>query len=296
MPEDSAIVKIDTKPLADVANKLIDKVSQGIGWVCTPKGVWKDHVEAKEAFIEGINNNQKLSPFQKAAFISDSKRLIRQYKNQNDIFQMAVEQLDDKAQPDKVDDDWLSHFFEEAKHVSQENVKLIWGKLLANECEEPGSIPKSLIQTISYMGVDLAKKFNIICNFALDQINSNTLQIARCPQPLIMWSVYRNYYENFGIKFPDLVELQSAGLLQFSDVSTLTFTAKNVIFNYFEKSFIVKSNDDKVSYGQILFTNAGQALCKAISLDKQADFLQMCYDYWKKEGCEVILLSNSVEK
>ena len=55
------------------------------------------------------------------------------------ISEIAHKHLSDKVSDEEVDEDWIARFFSAAQDVTNEEMQLIWGKLLAGEVAEPGS-------------------------------------------------------------------------------------------------------------------------------------------------------------
>lgn len=250
---DFNLVKVDDpKALGNVAVSLIDKIEHACGWVMTPKGVWEDHVKAKETFIKEIETNPKLTSFEKAAFISDAKRLIKRYKNQNDIFQLALKQLDDKAKPENVDDSWFSHFFDEAGNISQEDIKIIWAKLLATECNNPGEVSKLTITTLSNMDFRSSKEFNTVCNCSLD--------IGRYPIAFVDWEDTA-FYESLGLTFYELNELEGHGLIKFNSINSFFLDTDRMVCSYLSQQVEVNSERHQIFQGNVMLTSVGQTIC-----------------------------------
>ena len=48
-------------------------------------------------------------------------------------------------------------------YVSDENVQIIWGKILAGEFERPGSTPPSMRRILTELTPELARVFEKIC-------------------------------------------------------------------------------------------------------------------------------------
>lgn len=46
----------------------------------------------------------------KAAVISNARRLIKEYQNQHNILSIALVSLNEDAEPEKLDDNWLEYF------------------------------------------------------------------------------------------------------------------------------------------------------------------------------------------
>ena len=137
---------LDIDGAADVANNLLDKLGTAVGW-----GVNRETPEriAIATYIEDIKNSDYDSLL-KAALISQAKKTIKEYCNQKDVVGFAINELREGANPQKVDDDWIALFMDQARLISDEVFQSIWGKILAEECNDNNSIPKKLIVGIRY--------------------------------------------------------------------------------------------------------------------------------------------------
>ena len=63
------------------------------------------------------------------------------------------------ATPEKVDDYWLEQFMDKARLVSDATFQVLWGRILAEECNKPGSIPKALLHIMEQMDSNMAASF-----------------------------------------------------------------------------------------------------------------------------------------
>lgn len=79
--------------------------------------------------IEDIKNSDYDSLL-KAALISQAKKTIKEYCNQKDVVGFAINELREGANPQKVDDDWIALFMNQARLISDEVFQSIWGKIL----------------------------------------------------------------------------------------------------------------------------------------------------------------------
>ena len=117
--------------IGNLGEKLIDKLSDAVGFIATPKGNRKNIIEAEQFLIDQIKADDGKPYIQKAAEISNARRLIREYNNQNDIVNIAIQNLGEDAMPENIDVDWLAYFMDRAKNISTEDMQIIWGKILA---------------------------------------------------------------------------------------------------------------------------------------------------------------------
>ncbi|MBE6811195.1 MAG: hypothetical protein E7521_09135 [Ruminococcaceae bacterium] len=96
---------------ADVANNLIDRLSNAVGWVATHKTPTKIAIDT---YIEDIQNSN-YDPVTKAALISKAKKTVKEYCNQYDIVNKALEMITPTAEPEKIDSDWLAQFMDKTR-------------------------------------------------------------------------------------------------------------------------------------------------------------------------------------
>jgi hypothetical protein len=156
--DENKLSLIDTTGLGQIGVALLNKVSDAAGWIVnhdTPRRL------ANKVFVNDIQNSD-LSAFDKHVLLCNMNKLTKEYSNQQNVIKIALESLKSHAQPNKVNDMWISQFMDKARFVSSEQFQLIWGKILAEECNNPDSIPKSLLFTLEQMDKQDAESF-IIC-------------------------------------------------------------------------------------------------------------------------------------
>ncbi len=276
-----------TEPAADVINNFIDKLSSAIGWLVTPKDIKPYILEANKSLIQEIANNDSINPIERAVVINNYKRIIKEYSSQIDIVQIALENLKSDSKPEEVKNDWITFFFDKAKNVTEDDMKLIWGKILAGEFNEPGTYTKQFLHTMSIMDSSLAKKFQKIRSSFFYSPPSLYAFIYRTNDILNIKNIKR--YQEIGIFISDFRELDNLGLIQyrFSDFHTLVI--KNKVFYYGNK--IIKLNTDKrsIALGNVALTNIGKQLCRISPVVYEDKILEICLDSWKKLGYNPIV-------
>ena len=63
------------EPIGDVANNLINKVSNAMGWICSTTSAKKN---AKKSIIEEITNRVDINPVERLAIIGNIETIKRQ--------------------------------------------------------------------------------------------------------------------------------------------------------------------------------------------------------------------------
>jgi len=170
-------------------DKLIQVCATGIGIVYEPRHLIKmaeaykradkilDSVDAQLSFDDGkisICSAQplKLSQLTQStdSIQEDSQSRInyqeKQYQeNIEKTIGFAVEELqnDENISEDSVDISWSDAFFNDAAHIFDEDLQILWGKILAGEIANPGKYSLktlSILRTLSKKDAKLFEKYS----------------------------------------------------------------------------------------------------------------------------------------
>lgn len=266
--------------LSELAQSLLEKISNAIGWIATrntPKRL------ALQTYIDEIKNGS-FDPITKAVLISNAKKTIAEYANQSSIVQHAITNMKETAHPELVEDDWISQFMDKARLVSDSDFQLIWGRILAEECNIPGSVPRSLLHTLEQMDRHDAENFTILASFSVYVLENGDRNYS----PVIIEKYLKTYYEKHGLDFDALIDLQALGLVKasigrFTPEYCSSYSETPIHVKYFDKQYQLPNNTFDLPVGNVLFTKAGQALCHAIETEEQTDFFeQYCIPFWRE--------------
>ena len=222
-----------------------------------------------------------MDPLTKAAMIGNSRKIIKEYTNQNNIVKNAIQYIEGSAKPEKMEDDWLALFMDKARLVSSKEFQLIWGKVLARECNEPGSIPRTLLYILSQMEREEAETFTTLSKM--------TVSVEEDSAPVIIASKWSEYGK-FGITFDRIVNLKALGLIEanLDDISAgyaleASTTPSKVL--YFTKEY--EFSQSSISIGNVIYTKAGIALFKSIVVEEMPGFWEeYCLPYFESTTTE----------
>ncbi len=64
-----------------IIEKVIDKISNVVGWSVTPKGAKAYQVEAEKYLVDKIKNDSNMPELAKAVCISNVRKIIKEYRN-----------------------------------------------------------------------------------------------------------------------------------------------------------------------------------------------------------------------
>jgi hypothetical protein len=142
-----------------------------------------------------------------------------QQKQQNIemIISHAYETLEaeETISKEPVDKDWATRLFNIAGEVSDEDIQLLWGKVLSGEIKKPGSYSLRTLETLRNLSKAEAEVFRKIANYVLNTSNTHfvygdlkTLEIE-------------------DIAFSDFLILDEAGLIMQNELSLPLSYAEN---------------------------------------------------------------------
>ena len=264
--------------LADskVLIKLLEMLKNATGWVISPKGNKKYHVQAVEHYIESVKKDSTLSDIDRAVLISTANQNIKQYINQANILSLAVRNIDATAEIEDIDSDWLSFFFEQAKIVSKEDVRLIWAKLLVQKVTGECEVPKKLIHTLSIIDSEDIKTFCKICSLTFNNADKD---ISRYPFVYIV--KYPSYYNSINIKRYHLNALDDLGLIEYDKADGFVLPKKVPILEYGSKKYKL-SSANRINNGNVRLTNIGSILYGLTERTQQEDFIDYCKKMWRE--------------
>ena len=274
-----SLLRVDAGDLSKPANTLIKCISKAIGGLYEPTGiVRRAKAEARARLIEAESDNAALAIEQRAACRSVAQESLYQ-ENSEKVIEDSLAYLEDDAKPEDVSSDWYVKFFDKAKLVSDEQMRILWSKILAGEANIPGSFSRRTLSFVDDMDKREAELFTQLCGFNVRLKDLN---------PIIFDGELEIYKEN-GINFESLTLLDSIGLIKFGSLQHLTMTVTHPrgIFDYFDRSWILEfgdSNNRQLKLGKVILTNIGQELAPISGSQPVPGFAEFLLQQWEKHS------------
>lgn len=129
---------------------------------------WGLKARAIDVYVREIENTS-LSPEAKMYAIANAKKTYEEVKNQSAIIDVAYSAVcgepgDSQNDPMDLDAELILRLTDAGKFVSDEELQLLWGNVLAGEFENPGSTPKNIVRILSELSKEYATILSSLCS------------------------------------------------------------------------------------------------------------------------------------
>lgn len=146
-----------------------------------------------------------------------ASKIIREQLNLDTIVLNAGKELtstkikEDSESNTEIDDDWLNEFENHARTKSSDDMKLIFGKILSGEIQNPGTFSLRTIRLISQLDSKVATLFQLLCAQTISRNFGSRIQDARVIS--FKGNAGANSLSAFGLSFSNLNVLEEYGLI-----------------------------------------------------------------------------------
>lgn len=174
-----------------------------------------DSIEYKDENVKITAENS----IQERALSRINYQKNKEQQNIENITSMAFEQLinEDDVSKESVDEDWIIRFFNMAKDVSNEDIQLIWGKILAGEIKQPKSFSLRTLEVLKNISTAEAKLFEQISHYSIKCHKSSFVKYNK------------EFFDVKNIYFEDFRVLKEMGIIHDIDSAVLNFSDKNIL-------------------------------------------------------------------
>jgi hypothetical protein len=268
---------VDAGELSKPADTLIKKIDKAVSGAFAPFQIRRiARAEADAAIIKAESEIQVTDLHRRAMHRFIEEESQRQ-KNIEDITLKALPELKEGSDPSKMDDDWVTNFFDKSRIVSDTEMQSLWSRVLAGEANTPGTYSKRTVNFLADLDKVDAETFSKLCGFV-------------CGIGMLVPLVFdfnADIYKKEGVDFAALSHLESIGLIQISALSgfVLQTLPKRVFVLYHNKVIpleLPKDSDNELSIGKVVLTKTGREL-QAVCASKEVDgFREYLSEHWKE--------------
>ncbi|MBT3305883.1 MAG: DUF2806 domain-containing protein [Alphaproteobacteria bacterium] len=292
--------------------KIIENFSKAVGFVfkdMTQVGRAKREAEAK-SILAKVDTDSEMNLFRELAkvkrevlledqdmlgsvkgraIIRDFSDKERQQENLESILREALEfsqthenSADPKLSEKEINDDWMSEFVDLAKNTSEERMRKVWGRVLANETAEPGSFSMRSLFILKTMSYEDAMAFQRMCQLkieAIDILKTNSDWFASSETDF------------FGTNYNDFLRCSFCGLISSNSTAQkiIRYDDENCIdLDYGDVSIHIR-NDSKIDMkvDVVLFTPFGNELYSLVDVNKNIGYIESIVEYFEKFDLEI---------
>ena len=199
----------------------------------------------------------------------------KKQSNIEEITAKALPQVDENAQPQNMEDDWITNFFEKARLISDVEMQDLWSKILAGEANSPGTYSKRTVNSLGSLDKSDAYLFQSLCGFGWS-IGSLF--------PLI-YDLKAEIYALHGINFSSIKHLDEIGLVSFDNVGSymLSNLPKKIRVAYYGKPIDIeyeKEKDNVLNVGHVKLSKVGEELAPICGSKPIEDFFDYVIEDW----------------
>lgn len=276
MPDGGALISLGE--LSKPATVLIEKVSEAVGGIAKPWQIKRTARAEADAEIIRVEARIQISEIERRAL----ERMVREegqrQENIENITARALPHLKPAANPDGVEKDWITNFFEKRRLVSDDEMQSMWASILAGEANAPGSFSKKTIELAASLEKRDAQLFTRFCTFCwtIEEVS-----------PLIFGNTEK-IYNDAGINFSSLSHLDSIGLITFNSLSIFIRKElpKYATVFYYGKPVTIEFPSDKnvLKVGEALLTRSGKELASIAGATQSDEYFQYVLKKWLAEG------------
>lgn len=276
-----ALIKINGK-VVEPATELIRKISAAIGGGFKPRQIRRVAEAEADAEVIKAKAQIEITALQQRALTRFVMEESKKQDNIESITEKAIGQLNASSTPQDIEDDWITNFFDKCRIISDEDMQILWAKILAGESNSPGSYSKRTINSLGSLDKTDAESFMALCCF--------TWLMEGELVPLVYnedVGLDQSIYQKNGINFDRLLHLSSIGLISFEATGYMKTKLNHQIEISYHKTNLrlefKKPQDNELSTGNVLLTNIGNELAQVCSSKAIDGFIEYVINKFSQE-------------
>ena len=303
-----------TKPVSDLGIALIDKIGDATGILYEPLHIRRiAKAKAKVAEIEAKAEIEITDLHRRVAQRWIAEQVQQQESMENTITK-SIPQLNEDADPNAVEDDWIIKFFDKCRLVTDDKVQDLWASILAGEANRAGSYSPKTLTTLADMNQKAVMLFNSFCSLCivcLEDPNAflkspSNFKIRDARVPIIRGSITdvatlkgrsnrnldkfaqksQSIYQRYGFGINEFQLLSEHGLIQDETYSQYShFWYNNEIYTPLNPSAITPpktENMQQITVSGFRLSSVGRELFHITKRDNSPEYLEHLIDFFEE--------------
>lgn len=265
--------------LSKPATVLIEKIADAIGGISRPWQIRRlAQAEAEADKIRAVSQIE-ITEIQHRAISRFFAEEAKKQNNMESITEKALPDIKGDAQPQNIEDDWLVHFFDKCRLISDDEMQLLWARVLAGEANSPGHYSRRTVSLLSSLDKKDALLFQRLCSFGW---------VIGDVIPLV-YDVQHATYNEQGIYFSSLTHLDDVGLISFEGLAGFRRVhqpQKLTLFYYGSPVSITfpTAENNELDLGHVLLSQAGEELAPICGSTPLPEFKKYVLEKWASKG------------
>jgi hypothetical protein len=267
--------------LSKPATVLVEKISEAVGGVFKPYQIRR--IARAEADAERIRANAEIevSDLQRRAVQRWLAEEVKKQDNIEAITSKALPDLDEVAEPERIEGDWITNFFDKARLISDDQMQALWAKVLAGEANHPGTYSKRTVNFLASLSALDARLFTKLTRFCW---------YVGYVQPLV-FRVGDQIYAEAGIEVGVLTHLDDIGLIRYDSSRAFHTPALDGPrrTTYFDEVVMVdlRFPGGSMPIGCVLLSKVGVELAPLCHSQPITGFPEYVFGKWLETGLTV---------
>lgn len=268
--------------LDKTGKKLVEKIAGAIGILYDSHGLKESERIFSKMMAEKIMEDASLSNEEKAFVWNEFKYIIAKNKNRKTILEKAQYHLKENANPNEMSDDWIFEYWEKIGKIVMEDFQELWGRLLAEEANYPGTVSKRLLHNMFLMSKQDVENFMNLTRFCFFDKKADMVH------PIIFIKDNSAAYANSKITTEVLRELEQFSLIEVDYAAGFSFhNKKDLMYT----NHYIKLNASRIFVGNVRLTADGQKLFKIVDKRNNDQILAYTIQKLQYHGCDVKVIS-----
>lgn len=235
---------------------------------------------AEQKFLQEVSFENRKRDLAERAKHRIAHTEVRRQENLELIGSMALMLLPENATPEKINIDWLHHYASCAQDVSEDELRELWARLLAQEATKPGEFSKRTLDYLKSFSVEDCKIFEKILPLTASDSDSSFL----------IYNTLGEKFDKFGLTFLEHTHLFDIGLLVNSlDIAIPVEEGKDINIRYFRNNLHgTNTTTSLIQIRVIVLTNVGSQLVNIVEAKPSEDFYNELISELKNYGLTVV--------
>ncbi len=277
MSDDKSVSLVNFGELSKPADTLIKKVSHAVGGMFAPWQIKRMAKAEAEVSLIRAKSEIEITDLHRRAMHRFVEEEANRQENMETITEKALSQLKEGSDPSRMEDDWVTNFFDKSRIISDSDMQDLWASVLAGEANSPGTYSKRTVNFLGDLDKTDAELFQALCSFGWFVPDLQAL----------IFDAKASIYNDKGINFMTLTHLDSIGLIRFDSLSgferlELPKTFSLMYYGELLNFTMGLEKDNKLPIGHVLLTQVGRELATVCKAQVVEGFFDYVKEKWKQ--------------